>query len=534
MKIGRTSIYILLFISILLFSSCTDDFKTINSNPNAPTDVPVHANFSTGVRTGVEAGLGDETWMNHTYLGCWSQLISKVQYIDEDKYLFRDSSVNNMFNFTYYSSLKDIQEVVEKAQEQGFPAIEAAARIMRAYFFMRKTDLFGAVPYTKALKGEDGLTAPVYDSQEEIYLGENGIISELKSAESILANNPDKTMLNKSDPVFNGDITGWRKFANSILLRAYMRISRVEPQKAQNGIENIMQNGKPIINDNVDNATLAMPGSKPYRNGMMEALETRTDQGVSKTMVNILKENNDPRLPIYAQDVDDNYGTGDYDGIDTSFVGYQNGSANEAQLGNVSLLGIPIAYDSDRPYLLMTNAEVNFILAEAALKGWNVGGSAQDYYEDGIRASLNQWSRLAQNSPLPDIPGGADAAEITIDEIDSYLEQEAVTLSGSTEEKKAQIITQRWIAFMPNGPQAYSLVRRTGYPARIETKNIPPATPYPGLPLRLPYPTDEMSRNSGNVQEVSQGITQRMYGKKVWWDTRTQLADGSDRPGDGE
>ncbi len=518
-KIVLFGVLVLLFLS----SSCTEDFSTINTNPNEPSDVPAVNILVYASYWGIWRELGDG-WMNHTYLGGWSQLFTKIQYVDEDRYLFRGTNINDVWNRTYERELKDLQIVIKKAQDKGFASLEAAARIMKAYFFQRTTDLFGDVPYSEALAGDtEGELTPKYDTQQSIY---TDLISELKAADNILAT-ADAGQLPNGDVIYGGDITGWRKFAGSLLARIYMRMSGVDAATAQAGIEAVYAAGN-YIQSNADNATLAVDGTKPYRNGLMECLSTRTDQGSSRTMIDLLIERNDPRLPIYAQDIDDNYGTGDYDGPDDVFVGWINGSTTNPNFGEVSLLGVPIAYDAYRAYQILTYAETCFLFAEAALNGWNVGDDAQTWYEAGITASLEQWSALALASPMAGF--AADAATITQAEIDAYLDEDMVKWDAS--KGKELVLTQRWLALMPNGPQAFSLVRRTGYPAVIESYELP-GTPYPGLgvPLRFPYPTDEEARNGDNLATASAGIHDDMFGKPVWWDVRTTKADGSARPG---
>jgi len=521
-------IKVLLCASVLLVLalSCTEDFNMLNVDPNDPTDVPATTVLTHAMNLGIDRELGDG-WMNHTYLGCWSQLFAKIQYIDEDRYTFRPSNMNTFWNATYASELEDLKIVIDKAQEKGFADLEAVGRILKAYFFQRTTDLWGDIPYSEALRGAtDGILSPKYDSQQSIYMD---LISELKAAEAMLAGVEEADQLIKCDPIYGGSVIGWRKFANSLLLRVYMRMSGVDAATAQAGIEEIISGNKPIMESNSDNCTMGVDGTKPYRNGLMEALETRTDQGSSRTMIDILIARNDPRLPIYAQDIDDDYGKGNYDGPDDVFVGQINGAegAGPAQ-STISLLGVPIAYDANRPYQIMSYADVCFILAEAAFKGWNAGGTAQAWYEAGIQASLEQWSELALASAMADF--AVDAATITQAEIDAYLQEDLVQWNAAN--GMEQICTQRWLALFPNGPQAFSLVRRTGYPAVIESYELP-ATAYPGMgvPLRMPYPLDEEARNAANLAPAKAGIVQSMFGKPVWWDVRTTKADGTPRLG---
>lgn len=521
MKKSKMKIVLLGLLGLLfLFVSCTKDFSTLNQDPNNPTDVPAINILTNALLNGIERELGG--WENHTYLGPWSQQIAKIQYIDEDRYLVRSS--NGYFNAPYTSELMDLQLVIDKVQgDAAFESLEGVARIMKAYFFQRHTDLFGDIPYSEALRADEELLLPKYDTQQSIY---TDLIAELKAGRDLVAASTDG-QLAKGDPIYGGDTVAWELFANSILLRLYMRMSGADAATAQAGIEAIVAGGD-YFASNADNATMAVTGAKPYRNGLFETLETRTDQGCSRTMINLLNGKSDPRLPIYAQDIDDDYGKGSYDGPDDVFVGQINGDLGPGpNQSTVSLLGVPVAYDAARPYKVFDYADVCFILAEAALNGWSVGGTAQSYYEDGITASMNQWSALAQSSPMAEF---ADASEITAAEIATYLAGDSVAYDAA--KAKEQICTQRWMAMYVNGIQGWSLNRRTGYPVAIEKYELP-ATAFPGLgvPLRFPYCDDEAALNSVNLAVAAAGITNTMYGKPVWWDTRTTKASGAARLG---
>ncbi len=511
------------FILLLLIAGCTDDFTDININPNNPVDVPPANILASSMRMMVENQKGG--WENHTYLGCWSQLFCKIQYIDEDRYIFRMSNINAFFDRPYVNELKDLDIVINKANASGFTAMEAVARILKAYGFQLLTDMFGDIPYSEALKADadPAILQPKYDSQQSIYMD---IINEYKAAESMLAGVTDAGPLVRGDLIYGGNVDAWRKFANALLLRAYMRISGADPGAAQAGVAALA--GKPMFTSNADNATMVVPGASPYKHGLFETLEARTDQGSSRTMIDLLKERNDPRLPIYAQDIDDDWAKGLF-GASNEYVGQINGDAGSGpDQSTISLLGVTIAYDEARPYQIFSFAELCFLMAEAAQKGYSVTGSAQEWYEAGVTASLQQWTALAKAGPLNAISAGD--AEITTAEIDAYLADPMVAWNAAN--ALELIYTQRWLALMPNGPEAFSLVRRTGYPAVIESYELP-MTGYPGMgvPLRFPYGTNERARNADNLAPAEAGITSDMYGKALWWDTRTTKADGTPRLG---
>ncbi|MCD6332113.1 MAG: SusD/RagB family nutrient-binding outer membrane lipoprotein, partial [Bacteroidales bacterium] len=260
----------------------------------------------------------------------------------------------------------------------------------------------------------------------------------------------------------------------------------------------------PLMESNDDNAKLVYPGALPYRNPIYNTLYTRTDQGISQTAVNFMKDRNDPRLPVFAQPR----------ASDGEYKGHQNGSANDPGVANRSLLGIAIAYTPDAPVYLLQYAEVEFYIAEHNAR---VGGDAQTFYENGIRASLDLW-------------GVGDAA-------DEYLAQEKVVFNP---DKAVELITeQKWMAIFGQGVEAYAEIRRTHTPSRIFEYELE-ATEYPGrgLPIRLPYSDGEQSENGINLNaaKTRQGIENidlGMFGARVWWDVRPNPIPTEKDPQDG-
>lgn len=489
----------LLAIAMAL-GACTADFENINTNPNSPVDVPA-ANILANAT--IEAGKDLSGWLNHTYTALWCQMFAKVQYIDEDRYEYRPTNMNGFWSGSYLV-MKDLQIVIDKTQEDGFTNIEGAARVMLAHTFLTVTDLWGDIPYSEALTGdkEGGTTTPVYDAQEDIYAG---LLDDLTTAAGLFdADGLDLEALASADVLYDGDITLWEKFANSLKLRIYMRMSGKDEATAKAGIQGLAS-GK-IFTSNDDDAQLVYLTAQSHWNPLYDANYTRTDFSTSKTLIDILQDpgRNDPRLPFYAQKralVDTVI-----DGTDTTYVnkyvGQPNGALLDPVITHVSLIGIPFGYTSTAPQVFMSYAEVEFILAEAALNGWSVGTTAEAAYEAGITASMEKV--------------GVDAADIT-----TYLTETLVAHGGSVTAE--QIGTQKWLALYPQGTEGFAEVRRTGFPKLTE----PEASGYPGqgLPLRFAYPDEEYAYNEAHVSTAATGITDNMYGKKLWWDVRVRGAD---------
>ena len=477
---------------ILAFGGCTDDFETINSNPNSPVSVPA-ANILTNATIATSNHLAG--WLNHTYTALWAQMFAKVQYIDEDRYAFRPSNMNGFWSVGYLT-MKDLDIAATQAAEEGFTNIEAVARIMLAYNFLTATDLWGDIPYSEALTAdkEGGTATPVYDSQQAVY---TGLLGDLVDATALF--NPagdDLAALAGGDIVYGGDITKWAKFANSLGLRILMRMSAVDAATAKTGIEGLIAAGLPIFTSNADDARVTYLSDQNHWNPLYDANYTRTDFATSETLIDILQDagRNDPRLPFYAQPR----------AADGTFVGQPNGAASNPQISNVSLIGTDFGYTESTPQVFMAYSEVQFILAEAALNGWNVGVTAAAAYDAGITASMEKV--------------GVAAADIA-----TYLTESLVSYSGSPSAE--QVGTQKWLALYPQGTEGFAEVRRTGFP---NTLVEPPGSAYPGmgLPRRFAYPEDEVAYNEANLATASTGITNDMFGKNLWWDTRVRGASG--------
>jgi hypothetical protein len=506
-----------LFLVVGLLSSCTKGFEEMNKDPNNPVDVPAINVFTNAVISSYGLELGD--WIQHTYLGVWCQQWCKVQYIDEDRYMPRDMS--GYFNAPYTGALKNLAIVVEKSSdpEDGDPKLLAAAKIMQVWNYMYLTDLFGDVPYSEAMQGfsAEGELHPVYDKQESIY---TDLLAQLEEANSLLAG----TTVNfgSGDVMYGGDPVKWRKLANSLKLRLLNRAAgtpwsftydmagtqadvtttagAAAWSSADTEIGKILGDPAtyPVFTSNDDNAALYYPGI-PYRNPIYNTLYSRKDQAISETMVDWLKARTDPRLHIYAQPTPNSVAT-----PPLNYVGFQNGrEITSAPFPAISLLGTEIAFTETAPLYMLCLDEVEFIKAEYYMRIGN-DAAAKTAYEAGITASMERWG-LDDGGTVN--PTWGDAGGITTGttsypvNFTSYLNDPLVTWTGKTNEEKYQMICeQRWAGEFGQGVQAYSEIRRTGFPERIFEYELAGAY-YPnlGLPVRLQYALSEETYNTDNL-----------------------------------
>lgn len=462
--------------------ACDAGLTEINENPNDPETVPADNVFANGISSGVGRAFGAN--FNMTLTALWAQHMAKIQYIDEDRYDLRDAAVNAHWTAFYSGPLRDFQDVVNSGKDNNRPNVEAQGLVMRSWLFQILTDAWGDIPYSQALQGtgEARIITPKYDTQEQVY---NGILADLKRANDIITGSGQAVA--DGDLIYHGDVALWKKFSNSLRLRAAMRLSQVNPTLARTEAAAAIAAG--VFTSNADNAmlqfTASAPSQSPLYLNQLGYGGQRDDHGVSATMVNTLRTLNDPRLPVYAQPAP----------VDKQYRGARNGptDAEAAQINTISRLGTYFLRP-DWPAPLMTYSEVLFLRAEAAQRGF-VAGDAAALYNAAVRASLEMY--------------GVSAANIT-----AYMAQPSVAYAGL-----ASIAQQKWIALFMNGPEAYAEVRRLNSPALTPASG---SVIGPRIPVRIFYPTNEESYNKANLAEAvarngGQGIPEGLL-TPVWWD----------------
>ena len=385
------------------------------------------------------------------------------------------------------------------------------ARILNAYVFMVLTDEYGDIPYTEAGQGYISVNFfPAYDAQEDIYAN---LIAELSSAAAALT---PAARIETADVLYGGDVTKWRKFANSLLLRAGMRLSERDQTKAQQTVSAISLTDLILIN--ADNAVVRHDAN--YQNGLGVTLNGTEGANFYLTapFVDHLKNTSDPRLVSIAvryvgatsgptqTPANANFDPAMQMGMP---MGHDNGTITQV----ASDLGLASFYEfsqADRrrvmkltaPYFMVTAAQTNLLLAEARIRGWINTGDAGDYFEAGIRANMEQMALFDAASA---VSGG---------DIDTYVA--ANPLDADFETARGQINTQYWIASFPNGPEVFANYRRSNYPVLV-------SNPYPGKEVdfirRLTYPVSEGSVNEDNVNAAIQRMGPDKLDTRVWWDS---------------
>jgi len=427
----------------------------------------------------------------------------------------RDVTTQPIWAVYYQSVIKNTHDALVRAKDDPARSnMYNMARIYQSYVFMVLTDQYGDIPYTEGGAGySDEILFPEYDRQQDIY---PKIIQELTEAATAL--NPAGT-IETGDALYAGDVAKWKKFAYSLLLRAGMRLIKVDAAKAQSTVQAAVAGG--VITANADNAYIRHDPNFPQPIGGTLNGSEAANFYLAKPFVDQLKNTNDPRLPALAiRYVGAGSGAGQTVAIGSTDpakqigmpIGKDNGTITAAATAD----GLASFYDYSQvdrrrivkissPVFLVTAAQTNLLLAEARFRGWITSGSAAQYFADGIRAHMDQMAAYDPNSAVP------AAAR------DTYVT--ANPLAAGTELQ--QINTQYWIASFLNGPEAFANFRRSGFPALTPNPYGQPSNP--DVPngtfiRRLTYPTSELSVNTDKVNKAIEQQGADKLSTRVWWD----------------
>ncbi|HAM98403.1 MAG TPA: SusD/RagB family nutrient-binding outer membrane lipoprotein [Marinilabiliales bacterium] len=467
------------FIMAVSIYGCDKGFEDINENIDDPVVVPSSMMIGTIVRDAMNEMYST---FNGSEIGeTWSQHASLIQYNDPDRYKPRVTSMDAMWNI-FYRTASNANQMYELAVAEGNETNQGVALVLKAYCFHVITDLYGACPYTEALKGpSEGNFTPAYDDQEVVYAG---ILDLLNQSMSLLSSGNGE-INGDMDIMYAGDASKWLKFAYSLKFRALMRISGVQDVSTE--LQAVYNSGH-LFASNSDEAKLVYLSASPEANPLYESIVAgaRGEHKLSETFINALVASNDPRLPVMAQEA-----------ANGGYVGKPNGYEESPLAGfgydDVSPIGanylLPTA-----PGYFMSYSELLFLIAEAAKKGYISGGdaTAQSYYEAGILNSLTENGVAGEYASFM-VPASGVV----------YNSTDALELIG----------TQKWIVLFCQGFEAWTEYRRTGFP-----ELTPAAQAYlDEIPSRLKYESTEVSVNGPNYRAVLERQGADELTTKIWW-----------------
>lgn len=475
------NIVLVLFVS-LIYSSCeTVDFGDINNNPNGPTAAVTSQLLTQAQRTIVTVSTNMQGIL-------FTQQLTEGQYPGDSRYATLTRSYNGFFtgsiqNLNRIIELNTDEETKDEAGAYGDNNNQiATAMVIRAYILQYMTDKWGGLPYTEGFQGIDN-PQPKFDTQEELY---NIIFADIESAMTLM----DASKIGpKGDLLFDGDMDQWKLFANSLKMTMAMRISHVNASLAKTKFEEVISSGN-YISSNSQNIEFNYGTEDASDSPWHDRWKTREDYILSVTMMEGLRSNLDPRLFKYSEPSTSGTASNPMfpGNADEAYVGAPNGEVN----GNVPDYSFPTAtiiYSRDYPTPLYTAAQMKFAMAEAAVNGWNVGGStAADLFSEGIAASMDYW--------------GVDATEKT-----DYI---AAHPYGDIND----IAYEKWVALYLNGWEAWAEWRRLDFPVLTPAASAGD----PRIPVRDAYDSSVEDNNPENYAAINSAQGTDDLHTKLWWD----------------
>lgn len=525
-------------------AACTGDYLDINSKQSEPGDLTPDGFALVSSMTNICSAVAPSDVNCTQFVDCL--LGGTLGGYFSDGAPFMNSYVRNnapdnwtsvfLTDSKIISTLYTNISMVESYYETSGDIVPlAVANVIKVAAMDRVTDTYGPIPYSAI--GFEGAVKTPYDSQEEVY---NKFFEELAEARQTLLDNSTSVMSPLVDKVYGGDVTNWIRFANSLQLRLAMRISYANPTLAKQKAEEAVNpaNGG-VIETNDQNAT--WKNYQTSTNSMRTAIMYNShDSRPSAEIACYLNGFHDPRLPKYLtesatddasfskrpepyKDADGNWLTSP-EGVSVQYVGIRRGWANFNTEWSINFSDINLP--GNTPALWMNASEVCFLRAEgAAVFGWDMGGSAEQFYNEGIRLSMEDYgvadgyaAYVADDTSVPAQffdPSGQNPWNGTIPAVTIKWDE-----SLTVEQKQQKIITQKWIANWKLGNEAWADYRRTGYPFLIPVAyNGSTDVDINRGPQRLPYPSAEYTNNLANVQKAVADYLKGPdnWATKLWW-----------------
>lgn len=482
--------YIVLVFGLILLNSC-DNFDETNTNPDAATKVTSQMLATRLILNITESAISNTKGFLQPYM--LGKSIVYTEFNENYQYnLLGRGSLDGLIILT------NVQKMIDASPEGTIKnSYMALGKFMRAYKFYNASIMMGDIPYSQALQGEQNNISPKYDSQKDIMLG---VLTELEEADKLFS---EGTKFD-GDPIYNGDVTKWRKMVNSFELQVLLSLSKKVSDTDLKIKErfNTITTSKPIFESNSDNFQLVYSDVAGQRYPWYKLGNSFIIYPISSSvLLDKLKALDDYRLFYYANPSYVQLAAGKsessydaYVGVDPAMV-YSEITTIYSSKNYSPLNSRYSELANAEPVYLHSYSMLKFILAEAAVRGWIIESTAETHYTEGIKAAMQFTA-----SNTPDNAIYHHNMKITDTYINSYLASSKVKLTGTTENKIEQIISQRFISTFLQAPyDAFFENRRTGYPLFAINPESNENVPSDKLPVRWLYPQNELNYNSANV-----------------------------------
>jgi len=498
--------FCVLALFLTMITSCEKGFDELNKSKTSATEIDPAFILNNAVINSSTGTLIYEIGAVQQIISPFSGVLTGANYNQDNR-----ASTDDNWQSYYRNVIKHTKDIIAQTKDdQSRSNLMNMARIVQANAFIILTDTYGSIPYEEGGEGYNSqIFFPKYETQQEIY---PKIIKELTEASAAL-NASGK--IETADILYGGDVAKWKKFGYSLLLRAGMRLSKIDPTQAQAAVTKAFEGGvSNLITQNIENALVRHDNN--YKNPISNTLNSTeaANYYLTKPFVDALKTTNDPRLVSIA----------------IRYKGVTSGSAQVPAVGTIlaaDQIGLPMGKDNitavaaaqadglvsfyeysqvDRrrmakltaPMFLVTASQTNLLLAEARFKGWITAGTVAQYFADGIKANMDQM--VFFDPTIAIAPADRDA----------YITANPIIAGNELQ----QINYQYWISSFLNGPEAFANFRRSGFPALAPN-------PYPGKEVtwiyRLTYPNSEISVNPENLNAAISAQGPDKLDTKVWW-----------------
>lgn len=497
----------LLIVFVATIASCTRNFEDINTNPNGVRSVTPDQLLPSALIGALTTNMMRNRNFNNELMQV------TVNSTDAEgavfRYDFRANWADYMWN-NHYSELTNFKDMYRDSSASNNKSYKGISLVCQAWLYSILTDTYGYIPFTESNRAKaafGGIVEPKFDSQKDVYLG---MFEMLEEANTLLTANE---AINASrDPVYNGNIAGWRKFVNSLYLRLLLRVSGKAEVSAQ-AIAKIKEiidanpSKYPVFNGPTESAFLQWTGTSPYVSPYFSIREQDfRSPGLASFFINYIRDWNDPRLNIntYGKGGVNRWGiaqgSNGFAGVPSGYAQGDNSITKQSYFYSMTNTNNNLQLDP-MTGIMMMSAEVNFIKAEAALKGW-ISGSPETFYKKGVEESIKYW--------LPTWPKEPGM------NVDVYLtEADMQWLDGLTMDQQMELIhLQKYYALFLTDMQQWFEYRRTGHPV------LPKG---PGLrnggvmPARMTYPVYVQSTNPTNYKAAIEEQGADVISTQVWW-----------------
>jgi hypothetical protein len=507
---------ILLFLGALV--SCTKDFVTENQNPYQISDELLQQDFNlvgspfSGLLFNLNGHQIEEDLCQDSWMGYLNTPTPFVGNVNNTTYYIR---WNDYWNRIYNNVMSPSKQVISLAKSNNLPLFATWAKFIRIMAVSKLTAIHGPVIYSNYGKTDNNI---MYDKESDLY---NLFFAQLDSIQTDFAANKTYKGFVKFDPSYKGDIPSWMKAVNSLRLRLAMRISKIAPALAKTQGEKAMSDAAGLITSNSENLNISLLGNKMY---MAVICFEWDDTRMGAVMESFLLGLKDGRVAKYFQ------APSSSDPLVASYAykGIRNGAYLNAKIDRVSYSKVSEDFQTVQTRRSITAAEVSFLKAEAALRGWAGAGDAKTNYENGVKLSFADWGASGVDSYLTDATSKPISYVDPKDARNNFEPLSTVTVAwndaDNNELKLEKIITQKWINNFTNALESWCDFRRTGYPRIPHVAKNDSSPDWGVIPAdqwikRMPFIKAERDGNAPGVADATTKLGGAdLISTRLWWD----------------